>query len=151
MPLLTYEATWKIISAMNKRKKDYVVRVTAIPREQPDLKKLARALIAVAEEDLRQNNEFVKFLKSQNKQVKTRETDGWTIFEFGKSPFAAFNDEGFCCRLSKDICVNELKLEGAKKWPKGEDGTVALENRNFTEWKKLSLRSLKYMIELQAK
>lgn len=136
---------------MNKRKKDYVVRVTAIPREEPDLKKLARALITVAEEDLKQNDEFVKFLKGQSKRVKTRDADGWTIFEFGELPFAAFNNDMFCCRLSKDICVNELKFENAKKWPKGEDGTVALKNRNFTEWKKLGLRSLKYVTGLQAK
>lgn len=136
---------------MKKRKNEKRIRAIGIRREKPDLHKLARALIEVAEEEIRQQEDFIAFLKSHSSRVNVKEVDDWTVLSVDKLQFAAFNGKLLCCHLSRDICVNEFSLEGPKKWPKGEDGTIVLENRNMEEWKRLGLSALKYAIKLTEK
>lgn len=104
--------------AMKKRKREQRIRAIGIRREKPDLKKLARALIEVAEQELQQQDEFIKFMKSHSSRVNIKQMDDWTLLSFNELQFAAFNGNLFCCHLSRDICVNEFNLEGPKKWPK---------------------------------
>lgn len=134
-----------------KRKREQHIRAIGIRREKPDLHRLARALIEVAEKEIRQQDDFIQFMKSHSSQVSVRQVDDWTVFDFNKLPFAAFNSDMFFCRLSKDICVKEFNIKGAKKWPKGEDGTIVIENTNMEEWRRLGLSSLKHAIKFYPK